>query len=121
VYVLSNVGALFLNGRPSDQIGRAGRACRRSGSRPRRVVFLFASGTAWLFVGQVLTGLATGLGAGTATAWVAELQPPGNKQSAAAIAPRMTSPLDPPPSRALDGGGSSEMRRADFRIVVDRV
>lgn len=87
VYVLGNIGALFLGGRLSDQIGRRRASLPAIGvGAAAAVVFLFASGTAWLFVARVLTGLSTGLGAGTATAWIAELQPPQNKVAAAAIA-----------------------------------
>lgn len=87
VYVLGNVGALFLGGRLSDQIGRRRASLPAIGfGAAATLVFLFASGTASLFVGRVLTGLATGLGAGAATAWIAELQPAGSKQAAAAIA-----------------------------------
>lgn len=87
VYVLGNVGALFLGGRLSDQIGRRRASLPAIGfALAAAAVFVFASSTVWLFCGRVLTGLATGLGAGAAMAWIAELQPRENKQTAAAVA-----------------------------------
>lgn len=87
VYVVGNVGALFVFGRLSDQLGR------RRTSLPAIVlagiatlVFLFARDTAWLFVARVLSGLAIGVASGTATAWVAELVPGRDKERAAVLA-----------------------------------
>lgn len=85
VYVLGNLVALFIFGRLSDQIGR------RITTLPvlaiagiSTLVFLFAFHTWSLFVGRFISGVATGLAAGTATAWIAELH--GDKTEAAAIA-----------------------------------
>jgi MFS family permease len=74
VYVVGNLLALMVFGRLSDQIGRrpvglgaiaiAGLAA---------MLFLAADGTAWIFGGRVLSGLAVGLASGTGTAWLAEL------------------------------------------------
>jgi predicted MFS family arabinose efflux permease len=87
VYVVGNIGALFFFGRLSDQIGR------RRTSLPAIVlagiatlIFLFAHATAWLFVARVLSGLAIGIASGTATAWIAELAPGGDKEWASALA-----------------------------------
>lgn len=87
VYVVGNLGALFFFGRLSDQIGR------RSASLPAlaiaaiaTLVFLFAHDTAWLFVGRVLSGLAIGVAAAAATAWIAELVPAEDKARASALA-----------------------------------
>jgi MFS family permease len=73
-YVIGNLGALFLFGRLSDQIGR------KRVSLPAivaagiaTVLFLFAHGTAWLFVARALSGLAIGLASGAAAAWITEL------------------------------------------------
>ena len=70
-YALGNIASLFLLGRISDQIGR------RRTTLPAiavamlaTVVFLFAAGTAWLFAGRFLSGLAIGMASGAATAWV---------------------------------------------------
>jgi MFS family permease len=74
VYVLGNLVALLLFGRLADQIGR------RNASLPAIAVgicgaltFAFAAGTPWLFVARALSGFCTGLAAGAATAWIAEL------------------------------------------------
>ena len=87
VYVIGNLAALLIFGRLSDQIGR------RRATLPAIAVallstlaFALARGTAWLFVARVLSGFATGLAAGAATAWIAELQPRGNKAAAALLA-----------------------------------
>ena len=87
VYVLGNLAALLFFGRLSDQIGRrlVTLAAVAFGIAST-LLFLFASGTAWLFAARVLSGLATGLAAGPATAWIAELEPRGDKANAAAIA-----------------------------------
>jgi MFS family permease len=74
VYVLGNLLALLFFGRLADQIGR------RKASLPAIAVgiggaltFAFAAGTPWLFVARALSGFCTGLAAGAATAWIAEL------------------------------------------------
>ncbi len=73
-YVLGNVVALLFFGRLADQIGR------RKASLPAIAVgsggalaFAFATGALWLFVARGLSGFCTGLAAGAATAWIAEL------------------------------------------------
>lgn len=73
-YVLGNVVALLVFGRLADQIGR------RKASLPAIAVgvasalaFALATGTPWLFVARGLSGFCTGLAAGAATAWIAEL------------------------------------------------
>jgi MFS family permease len=87
VYVLGNVVALLLFGRLSDQIGR------RITSVPAIAVgmasaatFALAAGTPWLFVARALSGFATGLAAGTATAWIADLYDDGGSGAAARLA-----------------------------------
>ena len=87
VYVVGNIGALFFFGHLSDQVGR------RRTSLPAialagvaTFVFLFARSTAWLFVARILSGLAIGIASGTATAWVAELVPGGDKERASVLA-----------------------------------
>src|ERR1700733_5993522 len=74
VYVLGNLVALLFFGRLADQIGR------RRASLPAiafgiaaAMAFALANGTPWLFAGRALSGFATGLGAGAATAWITEL------------------------------------------------
>ncbi|HKQ13681.1 MAG TPA: MFS transporter [Steroidobacteraceae bacterium] len=73
-YVIGNLVSLFFFGGVSDRAGR------------RRVVlwamalaavstgiYLFATSTPWLVAARVLSGFSIGLGAGTGTAWIAEL------------------------------------------------
>ena len=73
-YVLGNLGALFLFGRLSDQIGRKRVSLSAIGAAGvATLLFLFAHSTAWLFVARALSGLAIGLASGAATAWITEL------------------------------------------------
>jgi predicted MFS family arabinose efflux permease len=74
VYVLGNLIALLLLGRLADQIGR------RTVKLPAigfgilsTLAFALADSTAWLLAARILSGLATGLAAGAATAWIADL------------------------------------------------
>jgi MFS family permease len=75
-YVIGNAAALFFLGRISDRIGRRPVAfaaialCALASA-----VFLVARNATWLFVGRIVTGLAVGLGSGTGTAWLSDLQP----------------------------------------------
>jgi MFS family permease len=85
VYVLGNLVALLFFGRLSDQIGRRPATLPAIGV-VSTLTFLLADGTVWLFAARVLSGFATGLAAGAATAWLAELQPQGNKAAAASLA-----------------------------------
>jgi MFS family permease len=87
VYVLGNLIALLIFGRASDQIGR------RTATLPAigfgiisTIVFLLARGPAWLFAARLLSGFATGLAAGTATAWISELPASGGKSATGRIA-----------------------------------
>ena len=76
-YVLGNLAALLLLGRLSDQIGRRRATLPALGlAIASTIAFLIMAGTASLFAGRILSGVATGLGAGAMTAWLAEL--PGN-------------------------------------------
>ena len=87
VYVLGNLVALLLFGRLSDQIGRRPATLPAIGvGLVSTHTFLLADGTVWLLAARVLSGFATGLAAGAATAWIAELQPQGDKAAAASIA-----------------------------------
>jgi MFS family permease len=83
IYALGNLASLMWFGRLSDKFGR------RTTMLPAIVVtvagalvFLFATGTPALYVGRVLTGLGISVGAGTATAWLAELIPAKDKSRA---------------------------------------
>jgi MFS family permease len=84
VYVLGNLVALLLFGRLSDQIGRRITSLPAIGvGIAGAVAFAVATGTPWLFVARALSGFSTGLAAGTATAWIAELYS-GRRQGAGA-------------------------------------
>ncbi len=86
-YVIGNLSALFLFGRVSDGAGR----------RPVSLIvlavaivstllFMLATQPAWLFVARAASGLAIGVGAATATAWIAELHPSADKAPASRLA-----------------------------------
>jgi MFS family permease len=73
-YVVGNLGSLIFLGRLSDQIGRRRVALPALAlAAVTALVFLFAAGTGWLYVGRILTGFVNGLAAGAGTAWLAEL------------------------------------------------
>ena len=86
-YVVGNLIALLVFGRLSDRIGR------RRTALPAIVVgivsalvFLFAGHVVSLYVGRILSGLSIGVGAGTGTAWLAELVEEKGRAKAATIA-----------------------------------
>ncbi|MGH9561108.1 MAG: MFS transporter, partial [Terracidiphilus sp.] len=86
-YVIGNLAALFLLGRLSDQIGRRPVCLIAFGILTASTLcFLAATNVAWLFIARVLNGVAAGLGAGALTAWIAELEPAGDKARAAVVA-----------------------------------
>ncbi len=86
VYVVGNVAALLIFGQVSDQLGRKKVALPALGMAAlSAVLFLFAQGTAWLYVARLLIGLATGVLSGTATTWLAE-QYGADRRSAASYA-----------------------------------
>jgi MFS family permease len=83
VYVVGNVVALLLFGQISDQLGRKRvtlPALALAGVAA--VLFLLADGTAELFVGRLLIGLAVGVASGTGTAWLAEQHGPDRRSQA---------------------------------------
>lgn len=87
IYVAGALAALLVLGRVSDQIGR------RRTILPAVVVaaistlaFLLPVSLPVLFVGRFLSGVAIGVASGTATAWIAELEPAGNRGNATVIA-----------------------------------
>jgi predicted MFS family arabinose efflux permease len=87
IYVLGNLAALLLFGRLSDQVGRRLVTLPALGIGVLSVVtFIFAVGVSWLLAARVLSGLATGLVSGAATAWIAELQPQHDRAVAAVTA-----------------------------------
>lgn len=86
-YVIGNLCALLVFGRLSDQIGRRPMAAAGMGLAViGALVFLFANGIASLYAARILSGLAIGIGAGTGTAWLAELIGEESKARATVIA-----------------------------------
>ena len=87
IYVLGNLVALLFFGRMADQVGRRKAILPAIGfGIASTVVFAAATGTAWLFTARALSGFSTGLGAGAATAWIAELYTGRGNGTAARIA-----------------------------------
>jgi MFS family permease len=85
-YAFGNIASLFVFGRLSDQIGRRRTALPAIGVAVlATLVFLFAAGTAWLFVARVLSGLAIGMASAAAAAWVVDLTRNRKEQRGAAI------------------------------------
>src|SRR5579885_3033143 len=87
VYVIGNLAVLFFFGRLSDQIGRRAATWIAIGiTAASALLFLSASSVPWLFPARILNGFAAGLGAGALTAWIAELEPHGDRVRAAVVA-----------------------------------
>lgn len=85
-YAIGNIAALLLFGRASDRAGR--RVTALSAIMVLIVaalVFLFARGVTWLYIGRILSGLGIGLASGTGNAWLAELVGDADKGRAAII------------------------------------
>ena len=74
-YALGNLIALLVFGRLSDQAGRRVANVAAIGlAALATLLFLAASATPWLVAGRIVSGLAIGIAASAATAWVAELE-----------------------------------------------
>lgn len=87
VYVVGNLAALLFFGRLADQIGRRAVSWPAIGfGLASTLGFAFAAGTPWLFAARALSGFSTGLAAGAATAWIAELYEGSTDGAAARIA-----------------------------------
>jgi MFS family permease len=87
IYVLGNLVALLFFGRLADQIGRRRAILPAIGiGIASTIVFAAAASTAWLFAARALSGFSTGLAAGAATAWIAELYTGRGNGAAARIA-----------------------------------
>jgi MFS family permease len=86
-YVIGNLGGLLFFGRLSDQIGRRPTAAVGMVlAIISALVFLFARGIGALYLGRILSGLAISIGAGTGTAWLADLINDESKSHATVIA-----------------------------------
>ena len=84
VYVIGNLAALLFFGRLSDQVGRKPVVFAGLGlAALSTVLFLAARDPFLLFIGRVVSGLAVGLGAGAATAWITEFTPESRRPLAA--------------------------------------
>ena len=87
VYVVGNLTALLFFGRLSDSLGRRPVALAAMAvALVSALVFMFAQNVASLDVARILSGLAIGVGAGTGTAWLAELIAGDDKSRATLIA-----------------------------------
>ena len=86
IYVVGNLVALLLLGRTSDIIGRREVSLAAIAiAAVSTFLFLFAQNTIWLFWARIFNGLAIGLTAGTATAWITELDPDQDRSRASFI------------------------------------
>lgn len=86
-YVIGNLAALFAFGRVSDQVGRRLVSLLVLGlGGASTLLFLLAVHPAMLFLARAASGLAIGVGAATATAWIADLHPDADKASASRLA-----------------------------------
>jgi len=84
VYVIGNLAALMFFGRLSDQVGRKPVVFAGLGlAAVSTTLFLMARDPGLLFAGRVVSGLAVGLGAGAATAWLTEFTPLARRSRAA--------------------------------------
>jgi len=87
VYAVGNLSALLLVGRVSDIMGR--RCISLTAiviGAVSTLLFLLSRGTAWLFWARALSGVGIALAAGTATAWIAELETEQDMANATMIA-----------------------------------
>jgi MFS family permease len=81
VFAIAGLTTLLTSGRLSDHIGRrpvvlAALVVEIAGM----LAFIAASDVTLLFVGRILTGLATGAALGTISAWLLDLQPPDSSR-----------------------------------------
>ena len=87
VYIVGSLGALFFLGRLSDQIGRRRVILPAIGlAGLSALLFLFAVEEIMLGAARLVGGLAIGVAAGAGTAWIAELEPDGDRRRATLIA-----------------------------------
>src|SRR5262249_29877130 len=83
VYMIGSVAAVTIFGRISDQIGRRPVLFLSIAlSAASAIIFLFTFNTATWLAARIVSGLALGLTATACTAWIAELQPDGDRRIA---------------------------------------
>jgi MFS family permease len=86
-YVLGNLSVLFFFGRVPDQLGRRSPTFTALGlTSLSALCFLVATSAVWLYAARITSGFAVGLGASSLTAWIAELEPRGDRARAAVLA-----------------------------------
>ena len=79
VYAIAGLATLLTSGRLSDHIGRRPvLIAALVGEIAGMLAFIAASDVSMLFVGRIVTGLATGAALGTISAWLLDLQPPAS-------------------------------------------
>ncbi len=87
VYVVGNLTALLVFGRISDSVGRRPVALAAMAVAVMSAfIFLLAGNVVSLDIARILSGFAIGVGAGTGTAWLAELVAHEDKSRASLIA-----------------------------------
>ncbi|TQF01253.1 MFS transporter [Kitasatospora acidiphila] len=87
VYAFGVIGVLLLVGNASDSVGRRPvLLCGLALAAGSAVAFLAEQGLPLLWVGRLLSGFSAGLFTGTATAYVLELAPPGQRARAGFVA-----------------------------------
>lgn len=82
-YTIGTLSTLVFFGRLSDQVGRRKVSLAGIGlAALAALVFMLARSTIWLFAARIVSGLAVGLAAGTAIAWMQDLHGPDEKLAA---------------------------------------
>src|SRR5919106_3848086 len=85
VFAIAGLATLLTSGRLSDHIGRRPVLLIALGvDIVGMLAFIAASDVSMLFIGRILTGLATGAALGTISAWLLDLQPPGSSMASLA-------------------------------------
>jgi MFS family permease len=79
VFAFAGLGTLLTTGRLSDHVGRRlVLFVALLGEVGGMLVFVVATDVAMLFIGRIVTGLATGMALGAISAWIVDLQPPAS-------------------------------------------
>jgi MFS family permease len=79
VFALAGLATLLTTGRLSDHIGRRlVLVVALLGDVAGMLVFVAATDISLLFLGRIVTGLATGMALGAISAWIIDLQPPAS-------------------------------------------
>jgi MFS family permease len=109
VYVVGNLAALLFLGRLSDEIGRRRVALPALGlAGVGTLFFLFATNTAFLYWGRILSGLAIGLASGTGAAWLTEIY----------TSPHLANPHPREDARPLPEGEAKKVEQARATLTA---